>query len=98
MDRIPGTVASQSLKAFFERFDEAMRSRCSARPTALTTSSITSPGKTRVSNPTDTKSDNRRSKTGFTHSVRAGARVFGAREGYRAGVLDRERTVPPGTC
>ena len=42
------------------------RFRCSVLPAALTTSSMTTAGNTRVNKPTDTKSDNRRSETGFT--------------------------------
>ena len=40
-------------------------------PRPAITSSTTSGGNTRVNNPTDTRSDNRRSDTGFTHPARA---------------------------
>ena len=46
------------------------RCRCSVRPDAAITSSTTPAGNTRVNNPTDTRSDNRRSDTGFTHPAR----------------------------
>ena len=46
------------------------RCRCSVRPASAITSSTTSAGNTRVSNPTDTRSDNRRSDTGFTQPAR----------------------------
>ena len=47
------------------------RCRCSVRPAAAITSSTTSGGNTRVNNPTDTRSDNRRSDSGFTQPARA---------------------------
>jgi hypothetical protein len=46
------------------------RLRCSVRPTPAITSSTRSGGKTLVSKPTDTRSDRRRSETGFTHPAR----------------------------
>ena len=47
------------------------RCRCSVRPASAITSSTTSGGNTRVNNPTDTRSDNRRSDSGFTQPARA---------------------------
>jgi hypothetical protein len=46
------------------------RCRCSVRPTQAITSSTRSGGNTHVSTPTETKSDNRRSVSGFTHPAR----------------------------
>jgi len=46
------------------------RLRCSVRPAAAITSSTSSGGNVRVNTPTDTKSDNRRSETGFVHPAR----------------------------
>ena len=46
------------------------RCRCSVRPAPAITSSTTSGGNTRVSTPTDTRSDNRRSDSGFTQPAR----------------------------
>ena len=46
------------------------RFRCSVRPTPAITSSTRSGGNTLVNKPTDTKSDRRRSETGFTHPAR----------------------------
>src|SRR5664280_2908251 len=46
------------------------RRRCSVRPSAAITSSTRPGGNTRVNTPTDTRSDNRRSETGFTHPER----------------------------
>ena len=46
------------------------RCRCSVRPASAITSSTRSGGNTRVSTPTDTKSDNRRSDSGFLHPAR----------------------------
>src|SRR3954454_22783355 len=46
------------------------RERCSVRPTSAITSSTRPGGNTRVSTPTDTRSDNRRSDTGFFHPAR----------------------------
>ena len=46
------------------------RCRCSVRPDSAITSSTTSGGNTRVNNPTDTRSDNRRSESGFTQPAR----------------------------
>src|SRR5674476_1268694 len=43
------------------------RCRCSVRPTSAITSSTRSGGNTRVSTPTDTRSDNRRSDSGSFH-------------------------------
>src|SRR5699024_1449149 len=43
------------------------RDRCSPRPHSAITSSTTSGGNTRVSTPTDTRSDSLRSDSGFTH-------------------------------
>ena len=50
------------------------RWRWSVRPTSAMTSSTSAGGNTRVSTPTDTKSDNRRSETGFTHPARGMSR------------------------
>jgi hypothetical protein len=47
------------------------RWRCSVRPDSAITSSTTSGGNTLVNNPTDTRSDNRRSDSGFTQPARA---------------------------
>ena len=47
------------------------RCRCSVRPASAITSSTTPGGNTRVNNPTDTRSDNRRSDSGFTQQARA---------------------------
>ena len=41
------------------------RRRCSVRPHSAITASTTSDGKTLISTPTDTRSDNRRSDSGF---------------------------------
>jgi hypothetical protein len=49
------------------------RVRCSVRPQSATTSSTNAGGKVRVSTPTDTKSDSRRSETGFLQPWRATA-------------------------
>ena len=57
------------------------RCRCSVRPASAITSSTTSGGNTRVSNPTDTRSDNRRSDSGFTQPAR------GTHPNYTAVVL-----------
>ena len=46
------------------------RCRCSVRPDSAITSSTTSGGNTLVSNPTDTRSDNRRSDSGFIQPAR----------------------------
>ena len=46
------------------------RCRCSVRPDSAITSSTTSGGNTRVNTPTDTRSDNRRSDSGFTQPAR----------------------------
>ena len=50
--------------------ESVRHSGCSVRPVPAITSSTTSPGNTRVSSPTDTRSDNRRSEAGFTHPAR----------------------------
>src|SRR5680860_877797 len=46
------------------------RRRCSVRPASAITSSTSSGGNTRVNNPTDTRSERRRSDSGFTHPDR----------------------------
>ena len=46
------------------------RLRCSVRPVSAITSSTSSGGNARVSTPTETKSDKRRSETGFFHPAR----------------------------
>jgi len=46
------------------------RFRCSVRPAPAITSSTNAGGNTRVKTPTDTKSDRRRSETGFFHPAR----------------------------
>ncbi len=46
------------------------RCRNSVRPATAITSSTSPGGNTRVNNPTDTKSDRRRSETGFNHPAR----------------------------
>jgi hypothetical protein len=46
------------------------RCRCSVRPACAITSSTRPGGNTRVSTPTDTRSDNRRSDSGFFHPAR----------------------------
>lgn len=52
------------------------RLRCSVRPASAITSSTTSAGKTLVKRPIDTKSDNRRSDSGFTHPERGMAIIL----------------------